>query len=158
MRRWRSSILLVAVAAVSLAQSSSGLVTPAVARVGSKLACLCGTCNNTVADCPMIECGYSKPAREKIAAMQAAGSSDAEIIASFVQEQGTRALAVPPTQGFNLLAWVMPFVALAAGLGVVWLFIKRFHPKHAIASAPDVDPGVLERYHDRIEKDLAKLD
>jgi cytochrome c-type biogenesis protein CcmH len=157
MRRYRTSILIVLLAAVCLGQSASQLQTEAVRRVGSKLACLCGGCNNTVADCPMLECHFALPARQRIASLQAMGKSDAEIIDEFVQQYGKQVLAVPPAEGFNLLAWVMPFVAIAAGLAIVWMFIQRFR-RPVAASRGLADQETLSRYQAQIEKDLTKLD
>jgi len=156
MRRLKASLLALILAVASLAQSASQLQTDAVKRVGGKLACLCGTCKNTVADCPMIECHFSKPAKERIAALAAAGKSDADIIDGFVKEYGNQIFAAPPAEGFNLLAWVMPWVAVGAGLAMVWLFIRRFR-KPAAAASPG-ESEILSRYQERIEKDLAKLD
>ncbi|MCZ2152139.1 MAG: cytochrome c-type biogenesis protein CcmH [Bryobacterales bacterium] len=149
-------LLLVLAAGLCLAQSSSQMLTPAVKRVGDRLACLCGACNNSVATCPMLGCHYSLPARERIAKMEAEGVSDDAIIADFVKREGLRALVAPPAEGFNLLSWVMPFVALALGLGVIVLYVRRFR-KPAIPDAP-VDNAALDRYHEEIEKDLAKLE
>ena len=156
MQRLRTSILAVLLAAVSLGQSASQLQTEAVRRVGAKLACLCG-CNNTVADCQMIECHYASPARKRIAELQAAGRSDAQIIDEFIQKNGKQALAAPPAEGFNLLAWVMPFAAIGAGLGMIWLFIRRFRGPAPSLEAP-VDTATFSRYQERIEADLTKLD
>lgn len=158
MRRLRSSVFALVLAALCLAQGPAGLLTPDVKRVGARLACLCGACKNTVGDCPMLECHYAKPAREKIAAMLAAGQTDDQIVDSFVKERGLQALSAPPTSGFSGLAWIMPWVAVAMGLGAIYLFIRRFHPKRAVAEAPELDPETLQRYRDNIEKDLAKLD
>ena len=155
MLRWKSSLLLAVTAVLTLAQSASQLVTPEIRRVGDKLACLCGSCKNTVATCQMLQCHYSLPAREKIAKMQALGMSDKEIIDVFVKENGLRALAMPPAEGFNVLAWVMPFVAIALGLAAIWLFIQRFRRPAVVA---EIDPASLERYNRQIEKDLAKLE
>lgn len=157
MRRWLSSLFLLILAVTSLAQTASQLQTDAVKRVGMKLACLCGTCNNTVTECQMLECHYSKPAKARIAALLAAGKSDQEIIDGFVKEYGKRALAAPPAEGFNLLAWVMPFAAIAAGLGVIWVFIRRFRKPLAVAGTP-ADAEMLSRYQERIDKDLEKFD
>ena len=157
MRHWKSSLLVFALAALSLAQSASDLQTDPVHRIGDRLACLCGSCNNTVATCQMLECHYSKPARQKIAAMVAAGKSDQEILDSFVAENGLRALAAPPAEGFNLLGWIMPFLGLAAGFAGVWYFLRRMYLKRAPAPAAG-DEQVLSQYRERIEKDLAKLD
>lgn len=158
MQRLRSSLLIVGLAALSLAQSSSQLLTPEIRRVGARLACLCGACKNTVGDCAMLECHYSKPARVKIATMQSAQSGDDAIVDSFVKERGLQALSSPPTEGFSGLAWIMPWVAVGIGLGAIFLFIRRFHPTRATASAPEIDPELMKRYRDSIEKDLAKLD
>lgn len=157
MRRWKSSILLLILTAACLAQNASQIQSDAVRRVGGKLACLCGTCNNTVADCPMIECHFGKPAKERIAALSAAGAPDSQIIDQFVKEYGKQIYAAPPAEGFNLLAWVMPWVAIAFGLSAVWLFIKRFRKPAPVPGQP-ADSETLARYQERIEKDLAKLD
>jgi cytochrome c-type biogenesis protein CcmH len=157
MRRWKNSLLILLVAVIALAQTDSAVavLTPAVKRVGARLACLCGSCKNSVADCAMLHCHYSGPAREKIAKMLAQGMTDDQIVDSFVKEQGLRALVVPPAEGFNIMAWVMPFAMIAIGLWAIWLFIRRFRKP---ATVPDLDPAVLDRYRDRIEKDLSKLE
>ena len=124
-----------------------------------RLACLCGTCNNTVGECPMLECHYGNPAKAKIASMQALGKSDDEIVQSVVKEQGMQALSAPPSEGFNLLAWVMPWIAVSFGLGIVWLFIRKMSRRPQTAgNAPEIDPEVLNRYRESIEKESAKLD
>ncbi|MBI3683199.1 MAG: cytochrome c-type biogenesis protein CcmH [Acidobacteria bacterium] len=150
------ALLLVLAAGLCLAQSSSDLLTPAIRRVGGTLACLCGSCKNTVATCQMLGCHYSSPARERIAKMQAAGMTDEAVIDDFVKREGKRALAVPPAEGFNLLSWVMPFVAIAIGLVAIYLYVKRY--RKPAASPPVVDNAALERYHEEIENDLAKLE
>jgi cytochrome c-type biogenesis protein CcmH len=156
MSRLRSSLLVLALAAISLGQTASQLVTPEIRRVGDKLACLCGACKNTVATCQMLQCHYSYPARQRIAEMQAKGMSDQAIIDVFVKENGTRALAVPPAEGFNLLGWVMPFLAIGAGLAAIYMFIQKY--RKPVPAAADSDPAVLDAYRERIESDLAKLD
>lgn len=149
-------LLLLLVVGLAFGQSPVELLTPAVRRVGEKLACLCGSCKNTVATCPMLECHYAEPARKRIAQLQAAGMSDEAIVADFVKREGKRALAVPPAEGFHLMGWVMPFVAIMLGLAGIYLFIRRFH--RPAAPATPADPALLERYQDRIEQDLAKLE
>lgn len=158
MRRYRNSLLLVLLAGLSLAQDSTEVISPEVRRVGQKLACLCGTCKNTVGSCPMLQCHYSSPAREKIAAMKAAGQSDDQVVAVMVAENGKQALSQPPAEGFSLLAWIMPFAAILLGLLAIVLFVKRFHGKRAAAGLPPLDEALLDRYHDQIEKEVAKLD
>jgi cytochrome c-type biogenesis protein CcmH/NrfF len=156
MPKWKISVLVVLLAGLTLAQNSSGIMSRSVRRVGAKLACLCGGCKNTVGDCPMLQCHYASPTREKISALQAEGKADSSVVDAIVAENGKQALAVPPQEGFALLAWTMPYVAVFLGLIAIWAFVRRFSARRH--PAPQVDPAVLERYHDRIEKDLAKLD
>jgi cytochrome c-type biogenesis protein CcmH len=149
-------LLVLALAAICLPQTATQYVTSDVRRVGDKLASKCGACNNTVGTCPMLECHYSLPAREKIGEMQKAGASDQTIVDAFVKESGLSALASPPAEGFNLLGWVMPFVGLAFGLAMVTLWFKRFMRRKS-ASAPGL-PDIDRRYQERMDKELEELE
>ena len=157
MRKFRNSFLLLVLAAVCLPQTATQLVTPEIRRVGDKLACKCGVCNNTVATCQMLECHYSLPARQKIAEAQKKGESDETIIAGFVKEGGISALSSPPNEGFNSLGYLMPVFGVVAGLLAIFLFMKRAR-KPVAAPVPELDPEMLSRYRDRIDKEMAKLD
>jgi cytochrome c-type biogenesis protein CcmH len=156
-RRFVPAALLFVLVGVCLPQTASQLVTPEIRRVGDKLACKCGACNNTVGNCPMIGCHYSSPARERIASMQKAGMSDQSIVDTFVKEMGLVALAVPPAEGFNLMAWVMPFVAIGLGLAAIFVYWKRFRRPAAVASSTS-EPVIDEKYRQRIEAETADLD
>jgi cytochrome c-type biogenesis protein CcmH len=158
MRKFRNSLLILMLAAVCLPQTATQLVTPEIRRVGDKLACKCGVCNNTVATCQMLECHYSLPARQKIAALQKQGQSDETIIAGFVKENGIAALSSPPAEGFNLLGYLMPIVGVLVGLGAIFLFLKNSRQKAVPADFPQLDSEMLTRYRERIDKDMAKLD
>jgi cytochrome c-type biogenesis protein CcmH len=156
MRKLRNSVLaLFLFTAVCLPQATE-IVTPEMRAVGEKLACKCGSCKKTVTSCEMLGCGYSSPAKQKIGSMLKDGKSPQQIVDAFVQETGLQALAAPPAEGFNLLAWIMPFAAIALGLAIIALWIKHFRkPQPAVAGS---QPVVDERYRSRIEKELAELD
>lgn len=149
-------LLLTAVAAICLAQESS-LIPPEVRRIGMRLACLCGTCKNTVGDCVMLHCHYSGPAREKIAALVKAGKNDDEVVATFVKDVGKHALSAPPAEGFSLTAWLMPIVFSGLGIAFIAWYLQREKAK-ALAPLPVIDQKVLDQYHSRIEKEMADLD
>ena len=155
MYKWKSSLLVILLTAICIAQTPTQLLTPAIRRVGDKLSCLCGSCKNTVATCQMLECHYSHPSRMQISQMQAAGDSDEIIVASFVKKSGIQALAVPPAEGFSLMAWIMPVFVILLGLTMIWLFVKRFRKPLVPA---EIEPAALDRYHEQIEKDMAKFD
>lgn len=155
MPRFKNSLLLLVIAAGLLpAQEPTPLVNPEVRRIGEQLRCMCG-CNYTVTSCNMLSCEGAEYGRAKLLKLVQAGLSEKEIKASFVEEFGTVVLTSPPAEGFNLVGWVMPFVALLAGLLVVWWLLKTYLKKPATEA---VDDSVLDRYRDRIEKDLTDFD
>jgi cytochrome c-type biogenesis protein CcmH len=156
MQRFKSSWLLLAVvAAAALAQTASEKPSLDVRRVGTRLACQCG-CKDSVATCSMLECGFSKPAKEKIARMQALGYSDEQIIQSFVQEYGAGIYLAPP----SAFGWIVPYASVGLGLVIIWLFVRKYRkPKPLAEVGPvDLDDPALEKYKDQIEKDLANLE
>jgi cytochrome c-type biogenesis protein CcmH/NrfF len=142
-------------AAAGFAQSATELESPAVLRVADKMLCSCG-CTLTMA-CKMEgDCHVCRQAKAKIFAMQAAGKSDGEIIDGFVQENGRDVLAVRP----GVMGVLGPYLALGIGMILVIFIIRRLSsrkPAPAPAAAA-IDSQVFDRYHDRIEKDMAKLE
>jgi cytochrome c-type biogenesis protein CcmH len=97
--------------------------------------------------------------REKLLGMVEAGKSDKEVIDAMVAEHGIKILRKPPAEGFFLSAWIMPFAAAGAGLGIIYLVLKSYmrkRPAAAPAGAPDSPE--LARYRDQIEKEMSDLD
>ena len=70
MRRLKSSLFAFILTVAALAQTASEKPSTDVRRVGAHLRCQCG-CPDSVATCIMLECGFGKPAKLKIAQMQA---------------------------------------------------------------------------------------
>jgi cytochrome c-type biogenesis protein CcmH len=153
-RAWVGALLL-ALASFALAQTASEKPSPDVRRVGMRLACKCG-CKDSVATCAMLECGFSKPAKERIARMQAAGYSDRQIIDAFIRDYGPGIYLAPP----SAIGWAVPYLAAALGLLTIWFFIKKYRkPKPLVeAGSMTIDDPALEKYKDQIEKDLADLE
>lgn len=143
--------MLVAAAALMLGQGGTPLENPRVRQIGDQLACLCG-CGSSVTSCNMLHCHFSEPARQKLLTMVNAGMGDSAILASFVKDYGPQILLKPPAEGFNLLGWFMPFIAIAAGLVAVWWFIQRFHKP--LAAGPEPDAATLAR----VERELETLE
>ena len=157
MRRLRNSLLVLAAAVLCLAQGENPLLNERVRRLGEQLGCQCG-CGSSVTSCNMLECHSSGPIRKQLLAMVNAGRSDGDIMSAIVTEFGQKILLKPPAEGFNVVGWLMPFAAILAGLAFVWLVIQRFRRPLAVASGPPIDDATLDRYRQRIEKDLEKLD
>lgn len=141
-------------AGLCLAQTGD-MVPPEVRRVGDRLACLCGSCNNTVATCQMVGCHYTSPARARIAAMAKAGVSDDAIVDEFVKKEGKRALAAPAAEGFGWTAWLAPPFAALAGIGFIAWFIRR---KRKPRATPALDEADATKYQQAAERELSRFD
>lgn len=144
-------------AGLCLAQTGD-LVPPEVRRIGDRLACLCGSCKNTVATCTMLGCHYSAPTRQKISQLHKEGKTDDEVVAAIVKENGKQALSVPPAEGFGLAAWLMPPIAALAGLGFVAWFIRRNRKPAGADTAPALTDAEVEKYRLEAERDLDRFD
>jgi cytochrome c-type biogenesis protein CcmH len=145
-RRCADAALVTALAALALAIATVVLVrsvraaAPGGQEIAEGLTCQCG-CGLTVANCNHPSCSFSVPMREHIDAMLAHGMGRAEIIAYFRKQYGEKILSAPTTQGFNLLAWTMPFVALIVGGGLVVLMMGRWRGGSASAPQSSNDSG-----------------
>jgi cytochrome c-type biogenesis protein CcmH len=159
MHRLRNSLLVLVVAVAASfsgdAQTASEKPSTDVRRVGARLQCQCG-CKDSVATCSMLECSFSKPAKEKIAKMQAVSMTDDQIIQSFVRDNGAGIYLAPP----SAFGWIIPYAAIGFGLLVIWAFVKKYRkPRPLTEVGPmELDDPALEKYKDQIEKDLAKLE
>jgi cytochrome c-type biogenesis protein CcmH/NrfF len=149
-------MFMVAVASPPLALAETAAEKPSVdvRRVGAHIGCQCG-CKDTVATCAMLECSFSKPAKEKIAKLQTAGETDKTIIDQFVAEFGPAVYRGDP----SAYGWLVPYLLIAPGLALIWWFVRRYRKPHPIAEiGPVPDDSELTKYRDQIEKDLAHLE
>ena len=155
MQRLRISLLALVIAIAALAQTASENPSADVRRVGMRLQCQCG-CKDSVATCSMLECGFSKPAKERIARMLAVGMSDQQIVHAFIQDYGPGIYLAPP----SAFGWIVPYVSVGLGLIVIWLFVKKYRkPKPMAEIGPiELDDPALVKYKDQIEKEMADLE
>jgi cytochrome c-type biogenesis protein CcmH len=101
----------------------------------------------------------SSPAAQQverfIAARIRAGDSKQEIKDKLVAQYGSRILAAPPREGFDLLAWVLPLAgALAAALVLGFAAWRWSRGREPPAPGPELD-AATER---RLDRELARLD
>lgn len=153
MPRLRIGILVALASFVALAQTASEKPSSDVRRVGARLACQCG-CKDSVASCSMLECGFSKPAKERIARMQAVGMTDDQIIQAFIQDYGAGIYLAPP----SAFGWLVPYSVVALGLVVIWLFVRKYYHPRPVPVAQELDDPALEKYKAQIEKELSDLE
>ena len=100
-------------------------------EVEEALTCQC-SCGLTVHSCNHLQCSFAVPRKQEIAMSIAEGKGKEEILTSYVAKFGEKVLSAPTTTGFNLAAWITPFLALFVGGIIVSLISlrwsrKRFH-------------------------------
>jgi len=149
-RKLAAAFLLAMTAVV--AQDPTSFLTQDVLRVGDKLACRCGGCRNTVANCPMLHCSSADPMRRRIYQMKARRMSDDAVLNTIVREEGVVALASPPAQGFGLITWLMPPIALAVGFLIYSWYVRRNRSSPEPLSS--ADQAIIERFRSQIEREL----
>lgn len=84
------------------------------------------------------------------------GATKDEIKAEFVREFGRPVLATPAKSGFDLVAWLVPALAVIAGLGAIPLVTRAWAKRRPVAAstaAPldDEDAARLQRELDAFE-------
>jgi cytochrome c-type biogenesis protein CcmH/NrfF len=154
-QRFKSSLLVFTIAVAALAQTASEKPNVDVRRVGSRLQCQCGGCKDSVATCSMLECHFSKPAKERIAQMQSVGMSDDQIVQAFIRDYGMAVYLAPP----NAFGWIVPYACVGLGLVVILLFIRKYKPKPMtnLGTVEPEDPE-LAKYQEQIDQDTKNLD
>jgi cytochrome c-type biogenesis protein CcmH/NrfF len=106
-------------------------------QIGNKLKCMCNGCDQAAGKCYHVGGSYSGPCDtaktmlKEIDAHIAQGKSDEQIMQAMIAEYGPLAYVEPPKTGFGLVAWLMPILYLAAGLGLVVVIMKRWRKRPA---------------------------
>jgi cytochrome c-type biogenesis protein CcmH len=146
-------------AAASLALAAPPSAAPAnpstVQQVTERLACQCG-CGLTVANCNHPNCSFAIPVRAEIDQMLRDGANPRAVVASFRDKYGEKVLAAPTAEGFNLLAWIMPFVALLAGGAIILLSLRRWRAGAAPVAGAAVPPGETRGFDAELRKRLER--
>lgn len=155
-------VLLLFLIAASSAVARAALQAPkaTVQEVAERLTCQCG-CGLTVANCSNPTCGFSVPLRHQINVMLNEGMTADQIVAFFQHKYGDKILSSPPAKGFNLLAWVMPFVAILAGMGLIAIAMLRWRraetplaPTPAPGGGAHVDSSLRSRLESELRRQL----
>lgn len=160
------SFFLAAVLALGAADGTapgSAVDRDAVLEVAGRLVCYCGTCSNqTIRDCT---CGTAASAREEIRTRLERGESPQSILDYYTDRYGEQILIAPGRTGFNLIAWVTPFVALfIGGTGLMWTLRRWSGTRSAAAAASAATrdrhaaPGSDREIMERLERELHEYD
>lgn len=123
--RWkmklRAALLSLAVCGAVFVSASAMDSSDRFNKLGGKLMCTCG-CAQMLMGCDHVGCPNRGEEMDRLRSGIASGADDKTILDGFVKEYGAVVLSAPPGEGFNILAWIMPFtVAAIALIGTVLL-------------------------------------
>lgn len=121
----------------------------------------CPLCSGVRLDaCELKACDQMK---DVIAIKLAEGEDTDSIKAYFIEQYGPQVLGEPPREGFNWLAWILPFVALILGALFLWRQVSRMVRPAAetVAGAPEPSSSATadrtdDDYARRLDEELAK--
>jgi cytochrome c-type biogenesis protein CcmH len=140
--------VLLGVGAAVAQQPSRPVDDQQVYEVAADLRCV--VCQNlSVADSPSEMATQMRAiVRERLAA----GESPDQVRQYFVERYGEWILLKPTRRGFNLLVWGAPVVAVAVGLTLVGLRLRRWTSRRRPAPPP-VSPAMSERIRREMESE-----
>jgi len=146
-RRWMQAALLLLATTLFLGAGDDARFK----SLGHKLMCVCG-CSQILLECNHVGCSYSERMRTELAETVDKGGNDDLMLQVFVQKYGPTVIAAPTTTGFNIVAWIMPFAVLLAGLGLVVWVVRTWKNRPTPAMAMGVLPAQgadLEKFREQ---------
>jgi cytochrome c-type biogenesis protein CcmH len=163
--KWIAALLLAAFALVVFSSVSAQEATPRPPVTDDQVNAIakqmyCPVCENTPLDvCPTQACIEW---RELIRDLLAEGKTEAEIKQYFVDRFGDRVLAAPPARGLNWLVYVIPPIAILAGVFILYSAIRAWRqPLPAASQTSGAEPQAAtppnDEYAKRLEEELRKL-
>lgn len=146
-----AALLAIATFAAGAGLAAAPVSEETVHEIGAQLRCV--VCQSlSVADSPSETANQMRGIiRERLAA----GETPEQVKAYFVEKYGLWILLSPPRQGFNLLVWVVPFAALAAGLVFVLLVVRRWSRRPLATPGPSHLDAAMRA---RISREVAEQD
>jgi len=148
----RLVLFLAASLALAIAARAAMVTTK---EIEEALTCQCG-CGLTVHSCNHLSCGSGIPLKQEVLTLVSQGLSRDEILLSFRDKYGEKILSSPTTEGFNVTAWVLPFVALGAGALVVVFTVRRWTAASGEAGASLAARELTEAERRRLDAELSR--
>lgn len=139
----KRTLQVVAVALMSLLTLGADPKLQRFEKIGHELVCTCG-CNQILLECNHVGCGSSEGMRQDLMARLDKGETNEQIMAAFSDKFGPTVLAAPTTKGFNLVAWVTPFIVLSLGIFMAIFFVRRWSGRNTAPAPAAVQAGTTE--------------
>ena len=150
MRRAAATALVMLVAVLAFpaaAQACNGWSEPDM-----ETQLMCPTCHQVLAYSQSTIASHSK---QRLQAWCADGTTSGQVKSRLIAQFGPEILASPPKQGCDLLAWVIPGAALAAGIAVASAVALRWRGRRG---PPQPPPAIDAAMAARIDADLQGLE
>jgi cytochrome c-type biogenesis protein CcmH len=151
----RAGLALVLLFAWAGAAPSVGAAAVTTKEIEEALTCQCG-CGLTVHSCNHLQCGSGIPLKQEVLTLVSQGLGRDEIVLHFRDKYGEKILSAPTVEGFNLTAWIVPFVMLAAGAAVVAITLVRWRATPEASPSQAAPRPLSELDRRRLEAELAK--
>ncbi|MBX2999544.1 MAG: cytochrome c-type biogenesis protein CcmH [Caldilineaceae bacterium] len=116
----------------------------------------CPLCSGVRLDgCELKACDQMK---EIIAIKLSEGEDTASIKSYFVDQYGPQVLGAPPLEGFNWLAWILPFAVMIGGGVFLWLRSKHWMRPAAALPVESTPRAVAEKseYERKLDEELKR--
>lgn len=136
-KSWRRCLQVLVLGAAVVLLMGAGDPDARFRDLGHRMMCTCG-CGQILLECNHVGCTTSDKMRNQLIAALNKGDNDDLILQGFVQDYGPTVIAAPTTTGFNRLAWIMPFVALALGITLVTYIVRLWKNRPAPALADGI--------------------
>ena len=139
----------------SMGQASIAGAGALLQDLENQLMCKCDDkCGKVLINCT---CSTSDKTRAKFTKMLESGLTVEQIVKMQVDEYGETVLSAPTKFGFNLTAWMTPFVALVAGgfgvRKVLQAWVGKKNDSESVET-PVAEPKVSEKYSKRLKDEL----
>ena len=144
--------LALACALLALAPAAAGAVAPRASLPDIEDEVMCTICGTLLAES---ESPQADRERALIRNLIAQGKTKSQIEDALVAEYGPRVLATPSGHGFDLLAWIIPILAIGlAGGALVYGSIRLRRSRGGDEPPPQLDPADAAR----LREDLSTYD
>ena len=131
------------------------IIEDPVIELSESVYCPCGCVRETIRACV---CGTAQGITLEFQTRLQNGETIEGIREEYLEKYGTQFNAVMLAQGFNVVAYIIPFFILIAGLGIVSVVIARLKQRvKGPAKAPSTEVDLLSKFnYQQVEDELER--